>query len=414
MRQVPGALFLSQFAMPQLASSVAPRSCILTVTLIAAVSCHGGSGSPTATSNPTTASSKAAAGNAPASAKPVTLYFADWSGEIGRNTLAQFEERTGIHVEVEDVVDNVSLQTKLLTGHSGSDVVVPSSNFVQPLIAAGALRKLDKSKLPNRRHLDPEILRAVERVDPGNVYGVPYVWGTQGFAYNAQAVAKALGRQPPPSWKLLFDPQYARRLASCGIAWQDSAGSIMTDLALLAIGRDPAGESLDDLRAVELALQKVRPYVRYIDSSGKFRSDLASGEVCIATGSNGELLQARDIAVENKTGVDVRYVVPAEGALMWVDLLAIPADAPHPEAALRFIDFMMEPAVIAAVTNNAKFANPNTAANAFVDPKVRNDPDIYPPPDVRSRLQLVPAESQNYTRLRTRMWTRITTNRPEN
>lgn len=341
------------------------------------------------------------------------LYFSNWEGEIGRNTLPEFERRTRIHVIVEDIPDNVSLQTKLLTGHSGSDVVVPGSNFLQPLIDAGALQKLDKAKLPNWRHLDRTFLAALERIDPGNQYGVPYVWGTHAFAYNVKAVMKVLGREPEPSWQLMFDPENARRLASCGIAWQDSAGSIMLDFGLLALGRDPAGESLEDLRTAEAAFMRVRPFVRYIDSSGRSRADLASGEICIAIGANGEMLQARDLAIENKTGVEVRYVVPTEGALMWVDLLVIPADAPHPDAAYRFLDYLMEPAVIAAVTNMTNYANANRDATALVDPAVRADPGIYPPEDVRSRLHLVPGESQAYTRARVAAWTRILTAKPK-
>lgn len=368
---------------------------IVVVVLALLVACAGGSDPP---------DSIDAAG---ASGGP--LYFSNWEGEIGPNTLAEFERRSGIRVIVDEIVDNVSLQTKLLAGHSGSDVVVPGSNFLQPLIAAGALRKLDRARLPNWHHLDPVLLQALERIDPGNQYSVPYVWGTQAFAYNTRAVERALGREPEPSWRLLFDPEYARRLANCGIAWQDSAGSIMADLALLAIGRDPSGESAEDLLAAEVALMRVRPYVRYIETSGRFRSDLASGDICIAIGSSGELLQAREIAVQNRTGVDVRYVLPAEGALMWVDLLAIPVDASHVEAAHRFIDFLMEPAVIAEVTDAAKFANANRDAHALVDPAVRDDPGVYPPADVRARLHLAPAESQEYARARARMWTRVLT-----
>ncbi|MGH8310366.1 MAG: extracellular solute-binding protein [Steroidobacteraceae bacterium] len=332
-----------------------------------------------------------------------------WVGEIGRNTLADFRRRTGIRVVVEEIADNVSLQTKLLAGHSGSDVVVPGSNFLQPLIAAGAVQKLDRTKLPNWRHLDPLILKALERIDPGNQYGVPYVWGTQGFAYEKRAVVRALGRDPEPSWQLLFDPESASRLASCGIAWQDSAGSIMTDLALLAIGRDPGAESEEDLLAAEAALMRVRPYVRYIDSSSRFRSDLASGEICVAIGASGELIQARDLAVQAGSDLDVRYVLPREGALLWIDLLVIPAQAPHVDAAHRFIDFLMDPAVIADVSNTAKFANANRDADALLDPAVRNDPDVYPDAEAMKRLHLVPAESAEYTRQRTRMWTRVRT-----
>ncbi|MGQ0834868.1 MAG: extracellular solute-binding protein [Gammaproteobacteria bacterium] len=344
-----------------------------------------------------------------AAAERELLFFSNWDGEIGRNTLAEFRRRTGIRVVVEEIADNVSLQTKLLAGHSGSDVVVPGSNFLQPLMAAGALQKLDRTKLRNWRHLDPLILKALERIDPGNQYGVPYVWGTQGFAYERRAVTKALGRDPEPSWQLLFDPESARRLASCGIAWQDSAGSIMTDLALLAIGRDPGEESEEDLLAAEAALMRVRPYVRYIDSSSRFRSDLASGEICVAIGASGELIQARDLAVQAGSDLDVRYVLPREGALLWIDLLVIPAHAPHVDAAHRFIDFLMDPAVIADVSNTAKFANANRDADALLDPAVRNDPDVYPDAEAMKRLHLVPAESAEYTRQRTRMWTRVRT-----
>ncbi|HKZ74800.1 MAG TPA: extracellular solute-binding protein [Steroidobacteraceae bacterium] len=346
--------------------------------------------------------------------EPEVLYFSNWDGEIGPNTLQDFERRTGIRVVVEDIADNVSLQTKLLAGHSGSDVVVPGSNFLQPLIAAGALQKLDRLRLPNWRHLDPQVLQWIARIDPGNQYGVPYVWGTQAFAYDVQAVTKALGRKPEPSWRLLFDPENARRLSSCGIAWQDSAGSIMVDLALLAIGRDPGRESAADLHAAESALMRVRPYVRYVDSSSRARSDLASGEICAAIGASGDLIQARELAAETGTGIDVHYVLPEEGALLWVDLLVIPTNAPHPHAAHRFIDFLLEPAVIAGVTNASKYANANRDADPFVDPAVRADPGIYPAADVRPRLRLVPAESHEYARQRTRTWARIRAMEREN
>jgi putrescine transport system substrate-binding protein len=352
----------------------------------------------------------AASDNRAATGSVSALYFANWEGEIGRTTHAQFARRTGIRVVPDEIVDNVTLQTRLLTGHSGIDVAVPSSNFLEPLIAAGALRPLDVSKLPNWRNLDPAILTALQPIDPGNRHGVPYVWGTHAFGYNVRQVTEALGGEPEPSWKLIFDPAIARRLAHCGIAWQDGGAAIMSDLALLAIGRNPDVRRADNLPAAEAALDRVRPYVRYIDSSSRFRSDLASGEVCIAIGASGEIVEARDLAARNGSGIELRYVLPAEGAPMWVDLLVIPVDAPHVEAAYRFLDFMLEPAVIAEVTNSAKFANANVAADPLVDPAVRRDPDIYPPPAVRPRLHLLPGESNEYTRLRTRMWSRVRAN----
>jgi putrescine transport system substrate-binding protein len=347
---------------------------------------------------------------APAASGP--LYFSNWEGEIAPGTLPEFERRTGIRVVVEDIPDNVTLQTKLLTGHTGSDVVVPSSNFLGPLITAGAIQKLDKQRLENWRHLDPAILAALERIDPGNQYGVPFLWGTHAFAYNFNAVSRALGRTPEPSWSLMFDPANASRLASCGITWQDSAGSIMMDLGLLAIGRDPATESLEDLRAAEAAFMRVRRYVRYIESGSRNRSDLASGDICITIGPSGEMLQARATALESRSGADVRYVIPKEGALMWVDLLAIPAGAPHLDAAYRFLDYLLDPAVIAEVSNASKYANANRDAWQLVDAALRADPVVYPPGEERARLHLVPAESQEYMRARVAAWTRILTARP--
>jgi putrescine transport system substrate-binding protein len=185
------------------------------------------------------------------SAASSEVRFTNWDGEIGPTTHADFERSTGIRVVPDEIVDNATLQTKLLVGRSGLDVVVPGSNFIGPLIVSGALQPLDKSKLPNWRNLDRAVLAALEQIDPGNRYGVPYVWGTQAFAYNVAAVERALGTPAPNSWKLMFDPQYAAKLARCGIAWQDGGGSIMLDLGLLALGLDPAAESESDLREVE-------------------------------------------------------------------------------------------------------------------------------------------------------------------
>jgi putrescine transport system substrate-binding protein len=296
-----------------------------------------------------------------------------------------------------------------MTGHSGTDVAVPSSNFLEPLIAAGALQKLDKTKLPNWKHLDPAWLARLARMDPGNEYGVPYLWGIHAFGYEVDRVTAALGHAPPQSWRMIFDPEIARRLEPCGIAWQDSAGSIMTKLALLGIGLDPTSEKPEDLDAAEAAFMRVRPYVRYIDSTDRTRTELASGELCIAIAPNGEVLTARDVAREARTNVNLRFVVPEEGALLWADLLVIPANAPHPDAAHRFIDFMLRPDVIAKVTDDSKYANANREGTQRVTPAVRDDPDVYPSPETMRRLHLLPADTPQYARARTRMWTRVRT-----
>jgi putrescine transport system substrate-binding protein len=341
------------------------------------------------------------------------VHFANWDGEIGATTHVDFERATGIRVVPEEIVDNASLQTRLLVRRSQYDVAVPGSNFLGPLIAAGALQPIDKSRLPNWRHLDPRVLAWLDDIDPGNRYSVPYVWGTQAFAYNVAAVRRALGREPPNSWRLLFDPVYVRRLSGCGIAWQDGDGSIMFDLGALALGLNPAAESADELAAIEGAFHTVRNFTRYIDSGGRFRGDLASGAICAATGSSGELAQARDLAREAGTGIDIRYVIPEEGALLWVDLMVVPVDAPHVDAAHQLIDYLLDPKVAATVTNASKFASANRDALEWIEADVRSDPVIYPPGDAYQRLTLVPAESSAYAELRTRAWVRVRTGRKQ-
>lgn len=333
--------------------------------------------------------------------------FANWAGEIGPNSLREFSTRHGIRVLPEEIVDNASLQTKLLTGGAGIDVAVPGSNFLQPLIAAGALQPIDRRKLKNWKNIDRKILALLARVDPANRYGVPYVWGTQAFAYNVEAVTAALGVLPTSSWAMLFNPEFAAKLAVCGIAWQDGAGAIMMDLGLLAIGRDPAAEDLAALAAAEQAFVRVRPYVRYIDSGGRFVSDLASGDICIASGSNGELLQAARNARELGRKFTIRYVLPDEGALLWVDLLVIPRDAPNTDNAYRLIDFLLEPRVAADVANASRFATANASAGPWLDPELARDRAVYPAAGDFARLHLVSAESLDYSRARSRAWTRI-------
>lgn len=339
------------------------------------------------------------------------LYFSNWDGEIAPGTLAGFRSRSGVEVVMDEIVDNVTLETRLLTGHSGSDIVVPSANFLAPLIQAGALRKLDRTSLPNWRHLDPAMLRALESVDPGNQFGVPYLWGTIGFAYNTGAVQRALGREPAGNLGILFDPQVAARLEPCGIHWQDGGGWMLTDLALLYLGRDLINPKIDDLADVERLLLGARPHVRVIESTGNFRSSLAGGDLCLAVGNNGDMLQAQDIARDNGTGAAIRFVLPDEGVLMWVDVLVIPAGAAHPGLAHQFIDYLLEPQVIAEVTNATRFANANVGAERFIEASIRSNPAIYLTEEARRRMQLLPSESHDYARARSRMWTRVVSGR---
>lgn len=340
------------------------------------------------------------------SAKPAQVNFTNWVTEIGPDTIADFERSTGIHVALELIDSNMVLETKLLTGRSGHDVAVPSSNFLGRLIKAGALRKLDRSQLKHLDGLDPAILQLLQQIDPGNQYAMPYLWGTDSFAYNVGKVRKALGADPPQSLATLFEPGIAKRLASCGVTWIDGGGWLMVDLALLSLGRDPNSESIEDLAAAEAALMRTRPFVRYIDTA-RFDTDLAAGETCVAVGPSGDLLQARDLGRSNGAENEIRYVIPSEGAVLWVDVLVIPADAPHPGEAHRLIDYLLTPQVIAKITNATRFRNGSLAADPMVDAAIRSDPGIYPAAEVLAKLRLATGETAEYSRRQTETWRRV-------
>jgi len=336
-----------------------------------------------------------------------TLAVSGWSEELGERTLPEFERRHGVRVTLDPIVDNSTLETRLLVGRSGYDVVMPTDNFLKALIAAGALRKLDRALLPNWRNIDPAILEHLNASDPRNQYAVPYAWGTIGLGLNVEAVERALGRVPPRSLQLLFDAENARRLASCGVVWPDGGGWIMTTFATIAMGRDPSLQTAADLPAVEAALMRVRPHVRYIDSRPD--SDLANGQICLTLGPSEGMAKARDAAAQAGRGVRLEYVLPEEGGLIWIDVLAIPADAQNVAGAHRFIDYLLEPEVIAEVTNTAKVANANLAARSLVSAAIREDRAIYPADADMRKLHHVPPEQEDYVRERTRMWTRVRT-----
>jgi putrescine transport system substrate-binding protein len=345
-------------------------------------------------------------GALPAASGPAVLNIYNWVDEIGPDTVHDFEKRTGIHVNYDVQTSNRILETRLLAGHTDFDIVVPSNNFIQHLTGAGVLLKLDKTRLPNLRNLDPVLLGRVAEFDPGNTYAIPYIWGTNGIGMDTVAVTKALGEPPPRSWRLLFDPKYARRLQRCGIVWMD-AEWMMTNFAQLAQGLNPSSERPEDLLAAERLLVASRPYVRYFDNY-RGDSDLATGEICIEPASSGSISQAKDVAIQaGRRGDQIEYFIPDEGGMLWFDLLVIPADAPHVDSAYRFLNYMLEPAVIAAVTNATRFANANAAALPLIQPKVRNDALVYPPPEVIKRLHVDLAESAAHSRLETRMWSRI-------
>jgi putrescine transport system substrate-binding protein len=329
----------------------------------------------------------------------------NWSDYIADETIPKFEALTGIKVTY-DVFDNNELvESKLLAGSSGYDVVVPSGFFLERQVQAGIFKELDKSKLPNLINMDPEVMAATATHDPGNAHSIDYMWGTTAIGYNINKVKERLGDQPLDTWDIVFKPELVSKLADCGVTILDAASEIMSS-ALNYLGLDPNSESPDDLKKGEDLLMSIRPYVRYFNSS-QYIDDLGNGEVCLSIGYSGDVFLARDSAAEANVGVEVSYFIPKEGALKWFDLFAIPADAPHPENALAFINFMMDPEVAAANTNYVFYASGNKAALQFIDPEVKDDPSIYPTPEVSAKLFALKAHSPDYDELLTEAWQRI-------
>ncbi len=343
---------------------------------------------------------------APAAEEKVLNVY-NWSDYIAEDTIANFEQQTGIKVNYDVFDSNEVLETKLLAGKTGYDVVVPSASFLERQIKAGVFMTLDKSKLPNLANMDPEIMQRVALHDPGNEHAVPYLWGTTGIGYNPEKVKAALGVDTIDSWSVIFDPENAKKLKDCGLVMLDAPVEVF-DSALIYLGKDPNSESEEDLNAARDLIMAVRPYVRYFHSS-QYINDLANGEICVALGWSGDILQAQARGAEAENPVEVAYTIPGEGAIVWFDMLAVPADAPHPGNAHQFINYLMEPSVIAAVSDYVAYANGNAASFELVDEAVRTDPSVYPTPEVKAKLYPSLAESQDYSRLSNRAWTTVRT-----
>nr|WP_187669197.1 polyamine ABC transporter substrate-binding protein [Pseudomonas carbonaria] len=334
-----------------------------------------------------------------------TVHVYNWSDYIGETTLADFQKATGIK-PIYDVFDsNETLEGKLLAGRTGYDVVVPSNHFLGRQIKAGAFQKLDKSLLPNWQNLDPKLMKQLEANDSGNEYGVPYLWGTNGIGYNAEKVKEVLGTDEIDSWAVLFEPENIQKLSKCGVAMLDS-GDEMLPAVLLYLGLDPNSTDPEDYKKAEEKLLAVRPYITYFHSS-KYISDLANGDICVAAGFSGDILQAADRAEEAGKGVEISYVIPKEGANLWFDILAIPKDAANPKEAHAFINYLLDPEVIAKVSDYVGYANPNLKAGEFMDEEVLNDPGVYPPQEVLDKLFVSIELPPKVLRLMTRSWTKI-------
>jgi spermidine/putrescine-binding protein len=341
----------------------------------------------------------------PAAGQTLNIYT--WADYIAPDTVANFEHETGIKVHYTTFDTNEVLATQLLTGHTNYDIVVPSDFYFTRLMKAGAFRKLDKAALPNIVNLDPDIMQKLALHDPGNQYSVPYLWSTTGLGYNVDKVGKRLGTAEFDSWSLLLDPRNAAKLQDCGIQIIDSATDVFSAV-LIYLGKDPDSREPADLEAASDALMKIRPFVRTIDAVATI-GDLANGNVCLLLGWSGDVTQARYRAIEASNGVKIRYFVPREGGLIEADMMSIPADAPHPENAEKWMNYLMLPKVMAGITNATMYPNGNRASSAFVQDALKNDPAIYPGLDIRSKLHVLPEMTPEQTRLVTRLWTRFRT-----
>jgi len=330
----------------------------------------------------------------------------NWFDYLDPEVLKKFEARYGVQVHYTTFDSNNTLEARLLAGHSGFDVVFPSGASLESMIAAGVFRALDRSRLPNMKNLDPEVMRRLAAHDPGNAHAVDYTWGITGIAYDEAKVRVRFPEAPVDSWALLFDPKVAAHFTDCGIGLYESPNVIVPSV-LAWLGEPPDSEDPGKLERAAAALMAARPYIRKI-SNGSLVDDLATGELCIIIASNGDAMQAQERVRIAGNGEQIRFSIPREGAVIWFDTAAIPNDAPHPDNAHRLINFLMDPAIAAENSNAIRFATGNAAAQPMLRPELTNAA-IFPAGALAGRLIPERAKSEDYVRLRTRIWTRFRT-----
>jgi len=340
--------------------------------------------------------------------KQINIY--NWNDYIGETTLDDFTKATGTTTRYDVYSDLETLEQKLLAGRSGYDIVVPTLEpTLSRLIKAGAVQKLDKSKIPNLKNLDPELMKQLAQSDPGNAFGVPYQGGTIGLGINADKIKAVAPEAPLDSFALIFDPKWAAQVAKCGMTILDSATDVIPT-ALNYLGLNPNSEKSEDLKKVEEMLLKVRPHVKTF-TTGTVINDLAAGDTCVALAYSGDVKQAQARAAEANSNQTISYVMPKEGVQLWYDMMAIPAGAPNLEAAHQFINFVLEPKVMAGITNYVSYSNAVPASLEFIDEEIRNDPGVFPPDELKKKMFAVTAVSARVERDRTRTWTRVKTGR---
>src|SRR5580700_10251299 len=335
------------------------------------------------------------------------LHIYNWADYIGKDTISKFEHATGIEVVYDTYDSDATLEAKMMAGDSGYDIVTTSTNFFSRQIKAGVYARLDRSKLPNWKNLDPHVLALEGQSDPGNAHAVPYLHSINGFAYNVDMIRARMPDAPVDSLDMIFKPQIIARFADCGVSFLDSAEDVL-QLAMNYLHIDPNSRRPEDFKAAERLIVSVRPYIRAFDSV-EYMNGLANREVCIAMSYSGDYAASRARATAAGVKVNLAFTVPKEGANESFDAWLIPAGAPHPQAAHRFLNFMLDPQVVAEVTNEIHYGNDNLAASRYVDPKLLSDPAIYPTPEIEARLYRTTEVDPATERIRTRTWTRIKT-----
>jgi putrescine transport system substrate-binding protein len=342
-----------------------------------------------------------------AAAEDKVLNVYNWSDYIEASVIEGFTKETGIKVQYDVFDSNEMLETKLLAGNTGYDIVVPSASFLYRQLQAGVHQTLDKSQLPNLVNVDSDIAKRLEAFDPGNQYSVNYMWGTSGVGYNVKKIAERMKDAPVDSFAMFYDPKVVSKFADCGVSLLDAPGEVLGTV-LIWLGKDANSEKPEDLAAAEAVLKAVRPYIKNFHSSN-YIEQLANGEICLALGWSGDVLQAKTRAVDAKNGVEIDYRIPKEGAVMFFDQLAIPKDAKHPKNAHLFINYLLRPEIAAKNSSYISFANANKASTPMIDAGVTGNPNVYPPPELMAKLVPDMPESPEFSRLLNRTWTTVKT-----
>ncbi len=345
--------------------------------------------------------------SAAAAEEEKVLNVYNWSDYIEASVIEGFTKETGIKVQYDVFDSNEMLETKLLAGNTGYDIVVPSASFLNRQLQAGVHQKLDKSLLPNLKNIDPSIAQRIEAFDKGNEHSVNYMWGTSGVGYNVKKIAERMKDAPVDSFAMFYDPKVVSKFADCGVTILDAPSEVIGTV-LIYLGKDANSEKPEDLAAAEAVLKAVRPYIKNFHSSN-YIEQLANGEICLALGWSGDVLQAATRAEEAKNDVEISYRIPKEGAVMFFDQLAIPKDAKHPKNAHLFIDYLLRPEVAAKNSSYISYANANAASTALIDKSVTDNPNVYPSADLMTKLVPDMPESAEFSRSLNRAWTSIKT-----